>query len=231
MSRYSMLAEINRNIHSLAVVRYPWLHNIPKEWAMMVHFFENYKSVISTRVIYWVPPGIGVYKCNSDGASKGNPGPSSGGFCIRNWEGKFIYAATQELGVKTSLEAEVIALKMGLQFCVSNNLLPVILETDSLMVSQILGGNWETPWSVSLMIKKIQWLRKAGGVEVSHVLREGNKVADYFANFIFSCAGTGFKVFNTYIEVPREGKALIELDANRVPNLRVTKCQNPSFTV
>ncbi|KAH0690563.1 hypothetical protein KY289_017921 [Solanum tuberosum] len=51
-----------------------------------------------------------------------------------------------------------------------------------------------------------------------------------------SCAqrrkqSTGFKVFNTYIEVPREGKALIELDANRVPNLRVTKCQNPSFTV
>ncbi|KAK4711125.1 hypothetical protein R3W88_005638 [Solanum pinnatisectum] len=199
MSRYSMLAEINRNIHSLAVVRYPWLQNIPKEWAMMVHFFENYKS--------------GVYKCNSDGASNGNPGPSSGGFCIRNWEGEFIYAATQELGVKTSLEAEVIALKRGLQFCVSNNLLP------------------ETPWSVSLMIKKIQWLKKAGGVEVSHVLREGNKVADYFANFIFSCAGTSFKALNTYMEVPTEGKALIELDANRVSNLRVTKCQNPSFTV
>lgn len=173
---------------------------------MMVKFFENYRSVLATKVIYWVPPNMGVYKCNTYGASKGNPGPSAGGFCIRNWNGEFIYAASQELDFKTSLEAEVIAFERGLQFCMSNNLLPVILETDSLIVSKILDGIWEIPWSISLLIKKIQWLRRDGQVEVSHVFREGSKVVNYFANFIFSCAGRGFKVLTHIWMYLRKGR-------------------------
>lgn len=63
------------------------------------------------------------------------------------------------------------------------------------------------------------------------MLREGNKVADYFANFIFSCAGIGFKVCNTYMDVPKEGKTLIQLNANKLPNKRISNCQNPSFAI
>ncbi|KAH0732966.1 hypothetical protein KY289_004154 [Solanum tuberosum] len=48
MSVQGMMMEINRNLHYLAI----------------------------TRVVKWKLPNEGVYKCNSDGASKGNPGPS-----------------------------------------------------------------------------------------------------------------------------------------------------------
>ncbi|KAH0663866.1 hypothetical protein KY290_029740 [Solanum tuberosum] len=67
------------------------------------------KPTILHTVIYWKPPNDGTYKCNSGGASKGNPGQSAGGFCIRNWKGDFIFAATYKLGMITSLEAETSA--------------------------------------------------------------------------------------------------------------------------
>lgn len=101
-----MLAEITRNIHYLAMVRYPRLRNIPKYWSMIVKFFENYISVQATKLIYRVPPNMGVYKCNLDGASKGNPGPSARGFYIKNWNEEFISAAAQELEQKSLLLKE-----------------------------------------------------------------------------------------------------------------------------
>lgn len=88
---------------------------------------------------------VGCYKCNSDGVSKGNSGPSAGGFCVRDWNGEFMYVASHRLGVKTSLEAETMAMEKGLQYYLSNQFIPVILETDSLIFSKILDGIWEVP--------------------------------------------------------------------------------------
>lgn len=172
---------------------------------------------------------LGCYKCNSDGASKGNLGPSAGGFCIRNWNGEFIYAEYHNLGVKTSLEAEATVMDKGLQYCLDQQLTPVILETDSLILENILDGIWEVPWCISLLIKKIKWMMKNGNVEVKHVMREGNKVADFLTNIIFFFAGTEVKIFHSFQEIPREGKALITLDAQQVPNIRITKVQNTYF--
>lgn len=81
------------------------------------------------------------------------------------------------MGIKTSLEAEVLTLEKGLQFCISSNLLPVILDTDSLIVDKVLSGVWEIPWSISLRIKRIKRMMRNGQMEVQHVLREGNRVS------------------------------------------------------
>ncbi|XP_060212032.1 uncharacterized protein LOC132639607 [Lycium barbarum] len=42
------------------------------------------KTRIVSRIVKWDFPKPGWYKCNSDGASRGNPRPSSMAFCIRN---------------------------------------------------------------------------------------------------------------------------------------------------
>ncbi|KAH0635990.1 hypothetical protein KY289_035905 [Solanum tuberosum] len=154
-----MMMEVNRNLHMLAVFRYPWLRNIPEDWPNLVHFFEGYKPILVPKVIHWKPPMEGTYKCNSDGASKGNPGQSAGGFCIRDWKGEFIFAATYDLGIRTGLEAETSAMEKGLNYCVTHNLLPVCLETDSLVLTKILNGVWEVPWSIKIQIQKIELLR------------------------------------------------------------------------
>lgn len=66
-------------------------------------------------------------------------------------------------------------------------------------------------------------------MEVKHVLREGNKVADFFTNLIFSFAGTESKIFQSFQEVSKEGKSLIIIDEKQVANIRITKCQNKIF--
>ncbi|KAH0779118.1 hypothetical protein KY290_005545 [Solanum tuberosum] len=84
MSRHAMDMEINRNLQMMAKLRYPLIQEIPSMWPMIVKLFEEYTHSISYQVIKWKFPERGYYKCNSDGACKGNPGPSACGFCIRN---------------------------------------------------------------------------------------------------------------------------------------------------
>lgn len=66
------------------------------------------------------------------------------------------------IGDRTILEAGAEALLMGFQYCINNQLLPLILETDSLTLTKILDGIGEVPWSISLRILKIRKLMAVG---------------------------------------------------------------------
>ncbi|KAK6791473.1 hypothetical protein RDI58_010554 [Solanum bulbocastanum] len=46
--------------------------------------------------VCWKPPE-GILKCNTDGASRGNPGRSSYGFWLRNSVGDLVYVQGQEI--------------------------------------------------------------------------------------------------------------------------------------
>ncbi|XP_059295494.1 uncharacterized protein LOC132048826 [Lycium ferocissimum] len=118
-------------------------------------------------------------------ASKGNPGPSSAAFCIRNHEGDLIYAKAKRLTNITNLVVEAIAIEEGLEYCFDQQLLPVILETDSLTMKKVLDGIWEVPWNISLVVQRIQHMKKDQAVQVEHVLRDGNCLEDCFANLVF----------------------------------------------
>ncbi|XP_075109238.1 uncharacterized protein LOC142181027 [Nicotiana tabacum] len=104
VSTNRMIHEINRTFHQLARVR-----------------------------VTWQLPFHGWYKCNTDGSSKGNPGPSSLGFCVRNDEGDVVYARAVGLGVTTNVVAEAKSILQGLEYYVEHDLHPLILETDSLV--------------------------------------------------------------------------------------------------
>ncbi|KAF3617176.1 hypothetical protein FXO38_18965 [Capsicum annuum] len=71
-------------------------------------------------------------KCNLDGACKDNPGPSSIAFYIRDIVVDFRYAGTKLIEDGTTLEAKVIALRCGLEYCIEYNFLPVMLKPNSL---------------------------------------------------------------------------------------------------
>ncbi|KAH0755906.1 hypothetical protein KY290_026176 [Solanum tuberosum] len=117
-------------------------------------------SFLVWRTVVWKLLEMGSFKCNSDGASKGNPSPSSGAFCIRNGEGNLFYAEVGRLFDGSNLVAEVVALRLGLEYCVQHNLLPVTLETDSLSLKNILDGSWEIPWGIVMEVKRIKMLMK-----------------------------------------------------------------------
>lgn len=64
------------------------------------------------------------------------------------------------------------------------------------------------------------------GIQVKHIYREGNQVTDFFTNIIFSFAGTQVKYFNSLLELPNTGKAMLQLEKLGVPNIGLRKCQN-----
>ncbi|XP_075085049.1 uncharacterized protein LOC142168286 [Nicotiana tabacum] len=114
-----VIHEINRTLHQLGRVRYAWINNIPLIWPDMIQYFEGYKPILITTRVTWQLPCHGWYKCNTDGASKGNSGPSSLGFYVRDDEGDVVYARAVDLGVTTNMVAEAKAILQGLEYCTS----------------------------------------------------------------------------------------------------------------
>jgi len=77
-----VIHEVNKTLHYLARVRCPWLSKIPLLWPEMISFFDSYKPYVVTKRVTRQLPYEGWFKCNTDGASRGNPGPISYGFCV-----------------------------------------------------------------------------------------------------------------------------------------------------
>ncbi|KAF3617994.1 putative non-specific lipid-transfer protein AKCS9-like [Capsicum annuum] len=84
---------------------------------------------------------------------------------------------------------EARSIREGLQYCLDNQLTNIILETDSLVMVNIINGDWEVPWTVSMEVKTINRIKSVISVRVQHSLREGNTLADFFTNLVFSFAG------------------------------------------
>jgi len=102
----------------------------------MVDNLQNYKATLHYQVVRWMKPQEGWVTCNTDGASKGNPGKSAYVYCIRDKDGDLIYAEARNIGEATNVEAEVIVVWKALQFYFLNDLRQVRLETDSLVLKK-----------------------------------------------------------------------------------------------
>ena len=82
---------------------------IPNGWKI------NYSSSSPLpRKNFWRPPTLDIWKLNFDGASKGNPGSSGFGACIRNPFGQVVAITVSPLPVDTNNMAEAHALLAGL---------------------------------------------------------------------------------------------------------------------
>ncbi|XP_060210613.1 uncharacterized protein LOC132637558 [Lycium barbarum] len=95
-------------------------------------------------------------KCNTYGASRGNLGLSSYGLCIRDSNGDLVYAEAQQMGIATNMEAETESIKQALNFYKEHNFQQVQLETDSLVLLNILQDTWITPWELRNQIEQIK---------------------------------------------------------------------------
>ncbi|KAH0715454.1 hypothetical protein KY284_008359 [Solanum tuberosum] len=78
------------------------------QWSEMVEVLQNYKPTLHYHLASWKPPSEGWITCNTDGASKGNPGKSAYGYCIRDGNGDLIYAEAHNIGEATNMEVEIL---------------------------------------------------------------------------------------------------------------------------
>uniref|UniRef100_A0A2N9HXU9 CCHC-type domain-containing protein n=1 Tax=Fagus sylvatica TaxID=28930 RepID=A0A2N9HXU9_FAGSY len=116
----------------------------PSSWIWKVRTsprisYSKVKNMISTP-IKWVVPPLGWFKLNTDGSSLGNPGLAGGGGIIRNHEGDWVGGFSRAIGITTSVQAELRALKDGLNLAIDLRILNLEIEMDSLVAVELVNS-------------------------------------------------------------------------------------------
>jgi len=121
---------------------------------------------------------------NTDGASRGNPGPAAIGVTLKNADDDLVATISQKIGVATNNQAEYRALIEGLKKAISLGAKEAVIRADSeLLVKQLLGQYRVK--SVNLKPLYEEAKRLAGGLtncKIAAIPREDNQEADQLCN-------------------------------------------------
>ncbi|KAL0295036.1 UNVERIFIED_CONTAM: putative ribonuclease H protein [Sesamum angustifolium] len=140
---------------------------------------RNYQK---SKTVYWLKPDLGWLKLNTGGASKGNPGLARAGGIVKDYEGKVIFVFSEPIGFTNNMVAEMHAVLRGLSICLEKGFSKVWLELDALHVIYLIFRQIRGAWYIQNMLQHIQIYLTQMKVRISHIFREGNQAADYFAN-------------------------------------------------
>lgn len=130
--------------------------------------------------VFWSPAHFSWLKCNIDGASNGNPGPSACGGIFRKHDASFLSCFAEPLGLSTSFHAEICGALRAIEIAFHNNWTDIWLETDSSLLVLAFQKPTLVPWQLRKRWHKVM-LRDMHCI-VTHIYREGNQVADCLAN-------------------------------------------------
>ena len=138
----------------------------------------------------WSPLAQNVFKINYDGALCSNTNKSGIGVVIRNGDDLVIASLAQSLNQAFKVvEIEALAASCALKLAADISLDNVIVEGDSLVVTQALKSKVVGLAAYGLLIRDAFSL--AGNfskVSYSHIKREGNKVAHGLAKLAVNLA-------------------------------------------
>jgi ribonuclease HI len=128
-----------------------------------------------------IPKHVKLY---ADGGSRGNPGPSAGGYVLLDMADTVVKSNGKYLGVTTNNQAEYHSLKGGLEMAKQLGVQEVDVYMDSLLVVNQMKGIFKIKnrdlWPIHDAIKKL--LPAFHKVSFTHVPRELNKLADAEVN-------------------------------------------------
>jgi ribonuclease HI len=133
---------------------------------------------------------------NADGASRGNPGPASYGFVIRQSDGPILHQEGQVIGKATNNVAEYMAVLSALlyikKYIKGKQPHKIEVITDSQLIARQLDGSFKIK---NENLKKLYYKIKSVEPEVGFVFyknvpREQNFIADRLANKALDEAGS-----------------------------------------
>ncbi|KAH0781476.1 hypothetical protein KY290_001074 [Solanum tuberosum] len=199
--------------------KYSWSKVIGQNWEAMLRSTSTYKPRLYHCIVRWEAPQEGMMKFNTDGASRGNPGSSAYGFCLRNNHGDLIYAVAENIGITTNMEAELRAILEGIKYCVAKKVEKLIVESDSLLIVKIIKEVWKVPWELADYFDDLKREMTKIEVTIQHIYREGNKLADYLANLAINASE--MKTFRSFEQLPSMGRKIMNMEKSQIPALRV----------
>ena len=120
----------------------------------------------------------------TDGACRGNPGPSGIGASIENENGDEIATVSSYIGNGTNNRAEYIAAIEGVKKAIQLQAEEIELRMDSLLVVRQVEGLWKIKHpSLKILNQELKHaLNSLKKWRVKHVPREKNQRADSLAN-------------------------------------------------
>ncbi|MCH7617067.1 MAG: ribonuclease HI family protein [Chloroflexi bacterium] len=120
----------------------------------------------------------------TDGASRGNPGPSSIGAVVYDSAGKEVHTVSRRLGRATNNEAEYQAVIAGLEAALGLGGGSVDLRMDSQLIVRQLEFRYRVRNARlrPFFERVVELRRQFESFKVTHVPREQNKRADQLAN-------------------------------------------------
>lgn len=128
-----------------------------------------------------LPSHVIVY---TDGASRGNPGPSSFGFVITNEKGDVVMEGAEVLGNQTNNYAEYMGMIVALNVCKQGGARKVTVRADSQLMIRQMTGEYKVKAEgiIPLHVKANELVIAFDDVKFEHIPREQNKPADKLAN-------------------------------------------------
>jgi ribonuclease HI len=127
-------------------------------------------------------------------------------------------AFVQNLGHATCLEAELCALMFAIEKSRELNLRVVLIESDSVLVVHAFQANSPVPWQLKNKWNSCLALTQQMRCRCTHILREGNMVADTLAK-----NGQGLSVYTSHwwSSPPLFLASLLDSDASGIGITRV----------
>lgn len=134
----------------------------------------------------WLLPLEGWHKENFDGASKGNLAPLGCGGIIRNNYGGGVATFSHPLVFQTTHFSKASAACHTVKLAFNMGIKKLWLKGDSNNIIRCIKGITQPSWSIADLIEETRNLvQNFECVHITHVYREANLVADWFANEAF----------------------------------------------
>ncbi len=130
------------------------------------------------------PATAGRLRVYSDGAARGNPGPSGAGAVLTDADGTPVARVGKYLGRQTNNYAEYMGLIIGLEHARELGAREVDVYADSELMIRQLGGRYQVKSATlkPLYDQAVRLLKGFAKVKLVHVPREMNKDADEMSN-------------------------------------------------
>ncbi|XP_017223083.1 uncharacterized protein LOC108199588 isoform X1 [Daucus carota subsp. sativus] len=130
-------------------------------------------------LVCWRKPEKGFIALNADGASQN--GIAAGGGILRDHTGKHISNFYNNYGTGSVFIAESKAILDGLSICKELGYNKIQLQTDSRQATLCFGRRSKSSLSEQSIWDEIYKFQDELSIEILHVCREGNKMADYLS--------------------------------------------------
>ena len=136
--------------------------------------------------IGWQPPTWPWCKLNTDGSVRNSWDAGAGGV-IRDSPGNWISGFCMNIGECPVVMAELWGLYQGLVLAWDAGIKCLLVEVDSLCISQMISKQVVVPnISYALVVAVQNLLNRNWQVSLTHIFREANSVADFMANMAHS---------------------------------------------